>query len=386
MCISIGGSILAKRILQVLEATVGGTLEHLLQIADRLDRERFEVSFAVSNLRDPRFNREIERLRRSGRDVHVIPMKREIRPISDAACLWRLWKLIRRERYDVVHTHGTKSGVLGRTAAWLAGCPRIIHTGHTFSFQWNLGVKGTIYTTIERIAARMADTIIAVSPGQMSLALGVNLCPPKKLVVIENGVDFARHPAQIDAEAKRAELGLDAGQLTVGMIGRLARQKGCEHLVDAAACVMKTMPEVQFLLIGGGELEGRISERIGRLGIAGSVRMLGHRDDVAEIYPLLDVFVLSSLWEGLPYVILEAMAAGLPVVASRVPGVEDVVRHGETGLLANIEDADEIASCLLKLLADPRLRRQMGRSGRERVEQHYSIERFIRRLTELYDA
>ena len=374
-----------RRILQVLEATIGGTREHVLQIADRLDRERFELSFAFSNLRDPAFGLEIERLRESGFAVHVVPMKREIRPVSDAACLWRLWRLMRRERYDIVHTHGTKGGVLGRAAARLAGVPRIIHTGHTFPFQWNPGLKGFIYTVVERLAARSAETIVAVSPGQRNVALQARLCPAGKLAVIENGVDFRRYPAPVDCAAKRRELGLPADCPLVGMAARLARQKGCEHFVDAAAAVLDQRPEVRFLLIGGGELAGRVRGQIARLGISDHVRMLGHRSDMAEIYPLLDVFVLSSLWEGLPYAILEAMAARLPVVASRVPGVEDVVRHGVTGFLTGTEDHHEIAARLLELLGDAGLRKRMGRCGREVVEEHYSIERFIKGLAELYE-
>jgi glycosyltransferase involved in cell wall biosynthesis len=374
------------RILHVLEATIGGTREHLLQIAERLDARRFELSFAVSTLRDPRFTRDIERLRRRGFAVHVIPMKRAIRPVSDAACLWRLWRLMRRERFDVVHTHGSKAGILGRVAARLARVPRVIHTGHTFAFQWNRGLKGSFFVAIERLAARLADTIIAVSPAQKALALSLRLCPERKLVVIENGVDVSRHPAAIDKAAKRAQLDLTSVGLLVGMVARLVPQKGCEHYVDAALRVLTHRSDVQFLLIGEGELEGRIRGQIARLRITDHVKLLGHRDDAAEIYPLLDVFVLSSLWEGLPYAVLEAMAAGLPVVASRVPGVEDIVRHGETGYLTNIEDPDDIAGRILELLADEGLRERMGRRGRELVEQHYTIDEFIGRLSELYNG
>lgn len=376
---------MAKRILQILEATVGGTREHLLQIVRRLDPQRFELSFAVSDLRDSRFDRDIQRLRDQGRAVHVVPMKREIRPLSDLACLWRLWRLMRRENFDIVHTHGSKGGILGRAAAALAGVPKIIHTGHTFSFQWNRGFKGKIYTIIERLAARWCHTIVAVSPRQKELALQVRLCPEAKLVVIENGVAALPSLQPGSPAASRAGLGLGEDGLLVGMVARLVRQKGCEHFVDAARLILNEMPDVQFLLIGGGELEEKIRAQVDSLGMAGNLKMLGHRDDANEIYPLLDVFVLSSLWEGHPYALLEAMSAGLPVVASRIPGIEEVVRHGETGFLADIEDPHDIAGWVAKLLSDRELRCSMGRTGRELVKERYSIERFIDRLGSLYE-
>jgi len=375
----------AKRILHVLEATVGGTREHLMQIAQGLDPQAFELSFAVSNLRDPRVDRDIERLRQAGHAVYVVPMQRAIAPLSDLANLWRLWRLMRLERFDIVHTHSSKAGILGRLAAKLAGVGKIIHTGHTFAFQWNSGLKGWIYTRIERLAARWCHCIVAVSHKQKDLAQAKLRCEGK-LVVIENGVDAGRFRRAGDPRAQRARLGLPTDGLLVGMVARLVRQKGCEHFVDAASIVLRTHRDVHFVLIGGGELDEKIRCQIKSLGIADNVTMLGHRDDTDKIYPVLDVFVLSSLWEGHPYALLEAMAAGRPVVASRIPGIEEVVQEGVTGFLVDIEDAQDIARKLVALLDNPALRDAMGRRGGELVRGRYSHSAFIQRLSELYES
>ena len=373
-----------KRIALVLEATVGGTREHILQILDFLDPTEWRRTYICSPRRSRRVFDDIASLREQGIEVVVIPMEREIRPWSDLRALIRLVTAFRRGRYDIVHTHSSKAGFLGRLAARLAGVPKVIHTGHVFAFQWSRGLVARFYLRLERVAARWADQLVAVSERQRDLLLRHHIAPAAKVVTIPNGVDLSRHPSPISRREARERLHLAPDVPVVGMVARLVPQKGCGHFLRAARRVLDEMPDVRFLLVGEGELEDQIRQRLTDLSMEDRFSLLGLRADTAEILRALDVFVLSSLWEGLPYVILEAMAAELPVVASRLPGLDEIVQDGETGYLTGLRDEAGIADRILTLLRDDDLRRRLGRQGRALVLRSYRAEDFRARLLALY--
>jgi len=375
------------RVLQVLEATEGGTRRHLLYLLERLPRDRFDLAAAVSLRRGARvFARDAERLRAAGVRVHEVPMRRRIAPLADYVSLSKLRAVIAREKPDVVHTHASKAGFLGRAAARLARVERVVHTGHVFAFQWATGAKRRRYLALERFAARWADALVCVGPAQHRTAIEAGL-PAAKLVTIPNGVDAARFESLAAPEARarvRAELGLAGDARVVGTVARLAPQKGCGHLMRAARTVLERDPKAIFLLVGSGALEAKLCAEADALGLGERFRFLGERPDAERLYAAMDLFVMPSLWEGLPYAVLEAQASGLAVVASRIPGLVDLVSDGETGRLIELGDEKGLAGAILELLEDRALAARMGAAGRERVRTEFRLDRFIERHAALY--
>ncbi len=374
----------------VLEATQGGTRRHVIDLLYGLDPARFDLLPVVSPRSDGEFQPDLERMWTEGRRVEVIPMRRQPAPLRDLLALWRLWRLFRRERPDVVHAHGSKGGLLGRLAARLAGVPRIYHTPHVYPFQWARGgLSRLVFLATERLLWRLSSKVVAVGQGQAEVALELRVAAPGRLTVIPNGVDAARFEA-LAAPANRArvrgELGLADGDLAVGMVARLSPQKGCGHFLRAARLVAAKHPEARFLLIGAGPLLPYLHALAQDLGIRERVIFLGHRPDADRLYAALDLFVLSSLWEGLPYVLLEAGASGLPVVASRIPGCVELVEDGATGYLVELRNEEEIAARISELLADPGKRAAMGAAGRERVREGFRLDRFLELHAELYEG
>jgi glycosyltransferase involved in cell wall biosynthesis len=375
-----------RRILEVLEATAGGTREHILQILRGMDAARFQLSLLCSAERDPGFAQDIEELRRAGIAVFVVPMRREIRPLADLTALVRIVKHLRRHRYDIVHTHSSKAGFLGRVAAWLCGVRRIYHTPHVYYFQWRpRSLAGRFYRFLEWLAGRLTTRVVAVSESQRRIAVRCGVVRPDRIVVIKNGVDASLFQDASARNSKRRELGVGPGELLVGMAGRLEPQKGCEHFIRAAKIVTEQLPRVRFVLAGSGHAERRLRALAKELRLDGALTFLGHRADLPQLYQAMDLFALSSLWEGMPYVILEAMASGLAVVATDVPGTRDIVRQGETGFLVPPENEQAIAGRVLTLLRAPRLREEMGNRGRAYVRRFHTRARFLGELTRLYE-
>jgi len=378
------------RVLHLLEATVGGTREHVLQICRHLDRRTFDVTLLCSTLRDPRFVEDVRALRGSGIPVIVVPMPRRISPLRDLVAFVRILAHVRGRGFDIVHTHSSKAGFLGRLAAWMAGTRRIVHTPHVFYFQAPVGrASGTFFRALEWLAARVTTRIVAVSESQRRIAIRSGVATPAQVVVIENGTEIPRPTPAADRLAKRAELGIGRNDRLVGMAARLAPQKGCEHYLRVARRVLDTCatgrgPRVRFLLAGDGELAPRLRRLAADLDLGEDFVFLGPRDDLPAIYPLLDVFVLTSLWEGLPYAVLEAMAAGKPVVATRVPGTTDVVQDGVTGYLVPPGHEEAAAERVVALLTNRQFREIMGARGRQLVQERFTRDRFIRRLEDLY--
>jgi len=278
------------RILQILEGTAGGTREHILQIMRCVDRRRFRLSLICSTVRNPEFARDMEELRAEGFEVIEVRMGREIRPAADLRALAQIFAHLRRRRYDVVHTHSSKAGFLGRLAAWLRGVQRIYHTPHVFYFQWRPHTAvGKFFRSLEWLAAQRTTMIVAVSESQRRIAVRCGVVRPRRITVVENGVPLERFAGAGEREAARAELGIESGALLVGMVGRLEPQKGCRHYLRAAQMVADAMPEARFILVGGGSIEEKLRRLAGELGLEGVFEFLGHREDLPRLYRHLAV-------------------------------------------------------------------------------------------------
>lgn len=381
----------ALEVLEILEATTGGTRRHLNDLVSHLDRERFSVSVVCSTKRSKAFLGDIDRMRREGIDVKVIPMVRAIRPLADFIAFVRIFLHIHRHKYAIVHTHSSKAGMLGRLAARLAGVPGIIHTPHVFSFQMRVAHwRQAWYSRLERLAAGMTDIFVCVSRQEQKVAIAQGLAPEDKFVLIENGIDDSDHADAAEIEHQRsilrAEHSIAPDAPVVAMTGRFARQKGHRFLIEAVARIRGEFPSLKLVLAGGGKETHTIQSQIHHLGLEDATTMLGECENSTVIHRMADIVVLPSLWEGLPYVLIEAMAAGKAIVASGVGGVTDAVVDGENGIIVPPGDVDALSEALVRLLQDRELSNRLGKNARATAVEKYGIEKMINRLEEIYES
>lgn len=373
------------RVLEVMESTEGGTRRHLMDIVTHLPVGRFQVSVACSTRRDPHFLGDIRRMTAMGVRVHEVPMRRDIRPIGDLIAFLRLWRIMRRGGFDVVHTHSAKAGFLGRLAGRLARVPRVIHTPHTFPFEMDVGrLSRFFYLRLERLAGRSCDRIVCVSPSQRALARSV--ADPDLVVLIENGIPPPPPPEASERTQRRRELGLNPDIPVAAVIGRFTLQKGHDVFIEAARQVAERLPSTRFVLVGDGELRTHLENLILAAGMKERFLLTGAREDAGNLLAAFDVVVLPSLWEGLPYTLLEAMAAGRGVVATRVGGMPDVIENGVDGLLVPPKDPAALAEAMATLLDNEKLRSKMGAHARRTVLNRYDIRETMSRLAALYEG
>ncbi|NQU45277.1 glycosyltransferase family 4 protein [bacterium] len=373
------------RVAQILEATTGGTRRHLSYLLRYLDRKRFALSLIYSDKRDPFFHHDLETYRAMGIDLIEVPMEREIRPAQDLQRFLRLVSVLRKGRFDLVHAHSSKAGFLARVAARLAGVPAVVYSPHSFAFQYlPESPRARFYRLLEQLAARFHHRLVCVSAGEKEVAERYRIGTPDRTVVIENAIPVDEMKPSRSAEEIRRSLEIPEAAPLVGMVAQFRRQKGIRHFVDAMPLILKARPDAFFLLVGSGPLFSAVQDEIRRKGIEDRVRLVGHQERPVDFYQLMDVFVLSSLWEGMPYVIFEAMALGLPVVASDTVGNRDLVRSGETGLLVPPADSPAIAGAIVDLLEHPERRNAMGQAGREQIVRGTSMEDWVRKYEDLY--
>jgi glycosyltransferase involved in cell wall biosynthesis len=323
--------------------------------------------------------------RRGARFVPMRSLVRRIHPVLDLVALLRLWWLIRRERPAIVHTHTSKAGILGRLAARLAGVPHVVHTPHGHVFYGHFGrVRSALFLALERWFARWTDRTVALTGGERQDYVDLAIGRPEAVCTIHSGVDVdlcASAPAE-PAQRKRA-LGLDPERRLVGFVGWLQPVKGPQHLLNAMTRVWEEHADADLVFVGRGELEGALGAQASFSGHGDRVHFLGWREDVRALMPLFDLVVLPSLNEGMGRVLVEAMAAGRPVVASRVGGIPDLVRHGRNGLLVAPRDEAGLAESIALLLRDPALAARMGEAGRVDCRE-FSLEAMTARLDRLY--
>ena len=291
---------------------------------------------------------------------------------------FRLCWVIYRRRVDLIHVNSYIPGNYARLAAALMQAPIVIDHWHGFT-RFNRKRR-----FICRVLGRFTDLSLAVSEGVRDYLVSQGALSPAKIRVVANGVDVAAIDAARPGEEVRRELGLPEGAPVIGLVGRLDHWgKGHKELFEAMASLRERHP-VHALIVGGGRRMEEVRQSAESLGLAGAVHFLGPRPDVPDLLNAMDIFVLPSYSEGVSLALLEAMAAGLPVVATAVGGLPEVVTDGETGLLIPPRDAGALAGALARLLTDPALARRLGANARAHVREHYSLDRLGREINGIY--
>jgi len=366
-----------------MEATIGGTRRHLVDAARGQLAAGLQVGLAVATTRDPDFPADLEALEAEGASVERVPMVREIRPWQDWRDYRALRRLIARWRPDVVHTHASKAGVLGRQASLALGQGARVHTPHTFAFLFGAlfgRARRELFLRVERRLARSTHRMIAVSPSEAETFARSGVVDPARVRVVANGVALERFRdvAPLDVAA----LGLDPARPLAAVVGLVYAAKGQDLALEALAG--EGCADLQLLFVGPGETTA-LAERARELGLSDRVRFTGARRDVPAVLAAADFLLLPSRWEALPYVVLEAMASARAVVATPVDGARDLVVPGETGLLCAAIDARSIAETAAHMLAlGPEERARMGRAGLERARAEYGLERMVQGLIAVY--
>jgi glycosyltransferase involved in cell wall biosynthesis len=372
---------------------VGGAQETVMLTADMLnDCSGWQVDVLSGPQTGPEGSL-IESVRERGVSLTIEPsLVREVNPLKDFLAFVRLVRFINHGEYAVVHTNSSKAGILGRWAAWLTGlagprpAPVIIHTVHGWGHhERQHPLARRFFILLEQLTAPITDKLIVVSPRNTKKGLRDNIATPEKYVTIRSGIDLDkfRHPNR-SREAVRAELGIPQDAPVVGTVTRLSAQKAPLDFLAAAAEVAQQRPDVHFVVVGDGPLRAEVEAEIAAQGLSDRVHLTGLRRDVPDLMHSFDLFALSSLWEGLPRVLPQAMAAGLPIVATAVDGNAEAVTDGVNGFLTPPGNPQAFAEALLELLANPELAAQMGQAGLDRVDE-FGARKMVRDIAALYE-
>ncbi|OIO05244.1 MAG: hypothetical protein AUJ51_00135 [Elusimicrobia bacterium CG1_02_56_21] len=358
----------------------GGAQANTLYTASALDRARFDALI----LSGP--GGLLESKAEAGRLIPVRCLAREIDPFKDTAAFFELSALLRGMGAAIVHTHSSKAGILGRLAAAAAGVPVIVHTFHGFGFHPRQNFfKRRTYILLEKICARFTDALVFVSRSNMRTALEAGIGSPEKYRLIRSGVKLSGYPAVVDRPAKREELGLSTGDTVVLSIGNAKPQKNPWHFLEAAARLSPLHPSARFVFVGGGEQLEKLRAAARDRGLEKTCLFTGWRKDSAELLAASDIFVLTSLWEGLPRSLVEAFKTGLPAVCYSTDGVTDILKDGVNGFCPGQGNLDAFCSALSSLLGDPELRRRLAAGAAATDLREFEIDYMVKQQEELYE-
>jgi glycosyltransferase involved in cell wall biosynthesis len=374
-------------VLRVIDRlNVGGPAVHAVLTAGGLDPNRYRTTLVIGSIEPGEADMGYLLAERGIEPVVIPSLGRELRPLRDLKTAWDLWRVIRRTRPDVLHTHKAKAGALGRVVGACARIPVRVHTYHGHVFHGYFGARKTLaFLAIERTLGRMTSRLVALSYGlRDELAQRYRVAPSERFTVIPLGFDL-RPFAEADQHrgALRRELGIKADERLVGIIGRMVPVKDHRTFVAAAARLAKRFANLRFVFVGGGELEEQVRSDLVAQGIASRAHLLGWRRQLERIYPDLDVVALSSLNEGTPVTLVEGMASGIPVAATRVGGVADVLQGGRRGELSPPKDPERLADAIERALS--RAARDRAARQRNEVLAEYGIDRLCRDLESLYE-
>ncbi len=363
------GGIIKINVLRVVSNLgTGGVQRRLVSLIPYINKEKFNIS--VCSFKDGPLKKI---LTEAGYKVFIVPRKFKFDPI----CIIRLIHIMKSEKIQIVHTHTHKPNTTARIAAILAGIPIIIANEHNVD-EW----KNAFQKLIDRFLSRSTDRIIVVSKGVQKFCQSTGI-PSCKFHLIYNGIELDKFNNKKLRDKKRKELGIDENTCVIGTVGRIHPQKGHEFLIDVVEKLLTEHESLLFLIIGEGYLKEELILKVKSLNLSENFRFLGEREDIPQLLSCMDIFVLPSLREGFPNTILEAMASSLPVVATDVGGVRELIIQDETGFIVPPANLTALYEGLSKLIQDKDLRYKMGNAGYERVKE-FSIDKMAKETENLY--
>lgn len=384
----------------------GGSAENTLLTVLGLNKEKYDVtlikgSTLESDMSDEERSaneRDLKRALDLGvKIITVDELVRRISPLNDLKAFIKLFFIIRKGKYHIVHTHTSKAGILGRWAAWLCRFGKltktlvIVHTPHGHIFYGYYGRFLTwIFKVIERITGLITDRIITLTDREKQEHIDFKIAPPEKFVTIHSGVETKRFLEITYEETKRIrkELNIPDDYLVVGTAGRLVEVKGHKYFIQAVHKILKSLQpykDVKFIIVGDGPLMTYLKREADLLGISGSVMFTGWRADVPAVMSIFDIFILPSLNEGMGKVLVEAMLLKKPIIASSVGGIPDLIRNGENGILIPPASPDKLAEAIIDLIKSEDKRNRMGERGRF-IAESYSEKAMVEEIEKLYES
>lgn len=379
------------RVLHIItRMIVGGAQENTLLSVVGLDAmPEYEVDF-VSGIDRGKEGEMLTQARETTNLIVLPEMGRSINPLSDLIAFWKLYKLIKKGRYHIVHTHSSKAGVLGRLAAWLAGTPIIIHTLHSLVFHdYQPWIVNRAWWLAKKICAPVTTFYISVSEIIVKKAIAAGVAEPERFRTIYSGMELDWFlNAEFDPEKVRREFNIPADAPIVGKIARLFPLKGHDQLMDAAPEIVRLVPNVRFFLIGDGVLLEHLQERARGYGILENFVFAGliERERIPEMISAMDVVVHTSLREGLARVLPQALAMGKPCVSFDIDGAPEVVIDDKTGYLVTAFDSEGLARRISQLLSDKDLRTKFGENGRRHVDPNFRTEKMVADISDVYQT
>ena len=364
-------------LLVIDEASVGGGQQHVLWLAEHLDKTKYKVAVVC----EPR-GYLVDRLH----ELDILHYPLVISNSFSVRALVQCRNLLKSLMPSIVHTHGGTAGFYGRIAAVIAHVPHIVHTYHGIHYlHWKKSLKRFIFHLTDRMLVVITDMILCVTEDDFNLALRSGLVKKNKSLIIKNGIDVKRFAVSQLQKRRMTHPEKKSQTVVVGTIGRLHEQKGHKYFLEAARIILSEYPETRFHIVGDGDLREQLEQLAIQLGIIRSVQFLGSRIDIPEQLGRMDIFVLSSLWEGLPIVLLEAMAARKPIVSTSVNGIPEILQDGKSALLVPSRDSNALAAAIKILIQNNVLSKRISDCAYRLVCQKYDIKIMISRTEDVYN-
>lgn len=380
-----------KVLILVTQSEWGGAQKYVFDLAKNL-RNDFDITVGVGPLchsdSEARGNGElIEKLKTASIKVKIFKnLVRQISPIKDLVCFFQLIKFICQNKFDVVHTNSSKAEILGNIAAKIARVKTVVFTAHGFVYNEPMSkIKRTFFLFLEKLANLFSDKVICVSEFDRQTAIKAKICKIEKLVTIHNGLDFDEfNRIFFSSHDKRAELGLTVQNFVIGTVANFYTTKGLKYLIVAAEAVVKKFPNTRFIIVGDGELRFEIEKQIKDLNLQDKIILTGFQKDIHSYLKTFDLFVLSSVKEGLPFCLLEASAAGLPIVATKVGGIPEIVESEKSGLLVEPAKPQLLADAIVKIMKNENLICKYGQFGMNNIKNKFDLKNNLKRIREIY--
>lgn len=367
----------------ITKLELGGAQKHLLNLISNIDKETYNVFLFTA--KEGLLINEAQAI-----DGLILKKSRFLeRPINifkDVLALFEIYNYIKKNRIQIVHTHSSKAGIIGRIAAKFAKTPVIIHTVHGWSFHnYQTRIVYYLYLFLEKICATFTSKIIVVSGHDKDRGIKNFIGREDQYALIRYGINCNEFEGKQGRDELRKSLGLSNADLVVGMVACFKPQKSPLDFIKLAAAIKEDFPDTKFILTGDGQLRGKVWALIKKLNLEREIILVGWRKDIHLVLSCLDVFVLTSLWEGLPIAVLEAMAIGVPVVATDTGGVSEVIINGKTGYLVQVRDMQSMRNRVEELLRSPQKRDEFARLSRGVIDsEEFLLSSMVKNTEEIY--